>query len=49
MVDVLDEKTSRPFLRAIGQHYADVQNYTEAERLFVKGGFYREAIDMCSL
>jgi hypothetical protein len=46
VVDVLDDNTARPYLRAIGQHYADAQNFAEAERLFVKGGFYREAIDM---
>lgn len=46
VVDVLDDAAAQPFLHSIGQHYADVQNFKEAEKLFVKGGFFREAIDM---
>eukprot|EP00038_Savillea_parva_P019439 m.27515 g.27515 ORF g.27515 m.27515 type:complete len:1369 (+) comp4420_c1_seq1:587-4693(+) len=46
VVEVLDDNAAQPFLQAIGQHYADVQNFAEAERIYVKGGFFRQAIDM---
>ncbi|KAM9496806.1 intraflagellar transport protein 172 homolog [Clarias gariepinus] len=46
IVELQEDKSSAKYYLKIAQHYASLQEYEVAERLFVKGGHIKDAIDM---
>lgn len=41
-----DEAAVKKFYAAIGRHYEDIHEYTDAERYYVKGGWISETVEM---
>ncbi|DBA03525.1 TPA: hypothetical protein N0F65_011426 [Lagenidium giganteum] len=46
LVETLDDDVALPFYRRLARHYQDAQNYTEAERCFIKADAARDAVEM---
>ncbi|XP_053503578.1 intraflagellar transport protein 172 homolog isoform X4 [Ictalurus furcatus] len=46
IVELQEDESSAKYFLKIAQHYASLQEYEVAERLFVKGGHTKDAIDM---
>lgn len=46
IVELHEDKSAAKYYLKIAQHYAALQEYEVAERLFVKGGHIKDAIDM---
>ncbi|XP_058274743.1 intraflagellar transport protein 172 homolog [Hemibagrus wyckioides] len=46
IVELQEDKASAKYCLKIAQHYASLEEYEVAERLFVKGGHIKDAIDM---
>lgn len=46
IVELQEDKSSSKYYLKIAQHYASIQEFEVAERLFVKGDHIKEAIDM---
>ncbi|KAK7085982.1 hypothetical protein SK128_023173 [Halocaridina rubra] len=47
IIEVIDDEDSlQPHLMKLGQHFASLNDFKSAERFFVKGGMYKEAIEM---
>lgn len=44
MID--DEVSLKPHLLKLGQHFAALNDLRSAEKFYVKGGMYKEAIEM---
>uniref|UniRef100_A0A1A8U1D0 Intraflagellar transport protein 172 homolog n=1 Tax=Nothobranchius furzeri TaxID=105023 RepID=A0A1A8U1D0_NOTFU len=46
ILDQQEDSYAGKFYQQIAQHYASTQDYQVAEQLFVKGGHFKEAVDM---
>ncbi|XP_042189213.1 intraflagellar transport protein 172 homolog [Callorhinchus milii] len=46
ILELQDDKTSSKYYHKIAQHYASIQEYETAERMYVKGDQIKDAIDM---
>lgn len=44
-----DDDALRPHLLKLGQHFASLNDFSKAEKLYLKGGMYNEAIQMYNL
>ncbi|XP_030200601.1 intraflagellar transport protein 172 homolog [Gadus morhua] len=49
LLELQEDQSFGKYYLKIAQHYASVQDYQVAERLFVKGGHIKDAIDMYTL
>ncbi|XP_063612068.1 intraflagellar transport protein 172 homolog [Penaeus indicus] len=47
IIEVIDDEVSlKPHLLKLGQHFASLNDLRSAEKFYVKGGMYKEAIEM---
>ena len=41
-----DPETAKPYYKRLARHYQELDNYTEAEKFWIKAGLHRQAVEM---